>query len=89
MEQLELQTRYDSRKSFYGKAYYTVSHGIKRLYSYNTLVAKINRKGDVYVDLGYSNTTNRHIKEFLKQQGCFADNTKQIKEDYNKLKGGY
>ena len=81
-----LEPRFDSRQSFYQKAHYTISNGIKRLYSYGTLVAKINRNGAVYLCLEYSATTNRHIKEFLKQNGFIAETKKQMLTDYEKLK---
>jgi hypothetical protein len=84
-----LQPKYDTRKSFYNKAYYTTEEInntiIYKLYSYNTLVlifeidknfnsfynTKViryyldnNKKDDKNF---YSNTTLRHIKEFIKQ----------------------
>ena len=88
----ELDPRYDSRKSFYGKAMikeesHSGEHGETRqfsLYSYNTLVATITyfyidgKKTINYVYYGkYSQTTTRHQKEFFKQHGL---NDKQIKE---------
>lgn len=86
---MELTCRYDSRKSFYGKA-----QMIERetndwreidLYSYGTLVAKIvesyenNYIKDIkYIYYGkYSQTTTRHQKEFFRQYGL---DDKQIKE---------
>lgn len=96
METYELQPRYDSRKSFYGKAvvtekYEDVDTGQKviKLRSYSTNVANI------YVGTGatiaevygtYSPTTLRHIKEFLKQYGFKADSKAQIIADY--IEGG-
>lgn len=76
-----LDTRYDSRASFYGKAKVTELYGAKRLYSYDTHVATIDL-GMATVFGTYSATTLRHIKEFLKQNGFKADNAKQIMEDY-------
>ena len=65
----ELQARYDSRASFYKKAYviiYDEDEEILLLQSYNTIVAHIH-KGK-YVSYGkYSQTTSRHQKEFEKQ----------------------
>ena len=65
----ELQAKYDSRASFYGKAYvirYDEDEEILLLQSYNTIVAHIH-KGK-YVSYGkYSQTTSRHQKEFEKQ----------------------
>lgn len=86
----ELEPRYDSRKSFYGKARVETGNGVKKLYSYNTLVAEI-RNGTPIVYGTYSATTLRHITEFLKQSGFKAETSDQIikdypeKEDYQKL----
>lgn len=64
------------QKSFYNKAYIITINNIKLLYSYNTLVCAIydNCKGIKYMlnenirkDLLFSNTTLRHIKEFVLQ----------------------
>lgn len=63
----ELMARYDSRASFYGKAYVIeYDKDTLLLQSYNTIVAHIY-KGK-YVSYGkYSQTTSRHQKEFEKQ----------------------
>lgn len=64
----ELTTRYDARKSFYGKALVEENGDTLTLYSYLTPVAKI--VNGQYVSLGYegySQTTSRHIKEFRRQ----------------------
>lgn len=81
----ELESRYDTRQSFYGKAqvkeyYVNKNITIKELYSYGTLVAEIKeyKKETKYIYYGkYSQTTTRHQKEFFKQNGL---NDKQIKE---------
>lgn len=78
-----LNPRYDSRKSFYGKA--QVDTGDKgdqnKLYSYDTLVAEI-KDGKPVVYGTYSQTTLRHIKDWLKQNGFKAETLKQIMNDY-------
>jgi hypothetical protein len=77
----ELQTEHDSRKSFYGKARVEETNGKSVLYSYNTKVAQIeNGKPIVYGT--YSQTTLRHIQEFLLQKGFKAESAKQIMKDY-------
>lgn len=77
----ELMPRYDSRKSFYGKALVIEKGTAKTLRSYSTNVATIeNGKAKVY-DI-YSQTTLRHIKEFLKQNGFKAETLNQIWRDY-------
>ena len=80
-EKYELEPRYDSRKSFYGKATVIEEDGIIKLQSYSTIVAYI-KDGKATVCGQYSQTTIRHIKEFLKQNGFFADNMRQILKDY-------
>lgn len=84
MYDYDLSCRYDSRKSFYGKA--KVIENIMSdwkeigLYSYDTLVAKIieTEKDTKYINYGkYSQTTTRHQKEFFKQNGL---SDKQIKD---------
>ena len=65
----ELTARYDSRKSFYGKAH-VIDHGNGKLelQSYNTIVAEIDNGRLIYDKLDeYSMTTNRHIREFIRQ----------------------
>lgn len=72
---------YDNRQSFYGKAKVEHAGEIKKLYSYDTYVASIiGDKAEVYG--WYSNTTGRHIKEFLKQNGFKAISKEQILKDY-------
>ena len=80
-KEIELKPIYDGRKSFYKKAN-TFKDGNKTiLISYQTKVCFIeNKKAVVYGT--YSNTTLRHIKEFLKQNGFKAEDKKQILNDY-------
>lgn len=76
-----IEPRYDSRKSFYGKARVRDENGRKVLTSYSTDVAYIEN-GKPTVKGMYSATTSRHIKEFLKQNGYKAENNAQIMRDY-------
>lgn len=78
----DLGTNFDSRKSFYGKARVDMKdERNQKLYSYNALVAEIvDGKPKVY-NL-QSQTTLRHVKEFLKQNGFIADSKSQIIRDY-------
>ena len=67
-EMFELAARYDSRKSFYGKAKVVVDGNALSLYSYDTLVAVIIDGKVTRADIGvHSRTTNRHIREFIRQ----------------------
>lgn len=75
----KLIPQFDGRKSFYGKAWVVNENGELVLRSYNTRVAKI-KKGVPMVKGLYSNTTTRHIKEFLKQNNIKADSTAEIKK---------
>ena len=69
-----LEPRYDSRQSFYKKAYIVRDGKIVKLYSYDTEIATINyrKKEGNRISLtwawDYSNTTLRHLKEFLAQE---------------------
>jgi len=81
----ELSVRYDGRKSFYGKANVRYEGDKIILRSYNTDVAYIENNKPVVKGM-FSNTTLRHIKEFLKQNGFKADNWQQIEKDYSPTK---
>jgi len=87
MEFLEyLEPQYDTRKSFYRKArIYKDNNGNILLMSYETIVAKITDKiatkdniEKVEVYGYYSNTTARHINEFLQQHGYPKMTKKQM-----------
>lgn len=70
----ELQARYDSRQSFYKKAYVGTykGNGWEAVYlkSYNTVVACIFQN-QLRIYGGFSQTTARHIREFAHQNGFF------------------
>lgn len=86
----DLECRYDTRASFYGKAvveeYEDENARTLHLLSYGTFVANIvyyKKKNErVYEYFGrYSCTTTRHQKEFFKQNGL---SDKEIKELFDK-----
>lgn len=81
-QKYELKAIHDVRQSFYNKAVVEVGEDCLILWSYNTKVAEI-RNGKARVFNDHSQTTLRHIKEFLKQNGFIAENKKQILNDYN------
>ena len=90
----ELSVRYDARQSFYGKAQVESKNGVTKLYSYNVLVAKINKKNNLvlFPSWDYSSTTLRHVKEFIKQYTTYSfgnmsksDIEKAIKEKMIKI----
>ena len=75
-----LQPMYDSRDSFYGKAKILEYNGIRYLQSYNTVVAKIEN-GEPVINGWYSQTTGRHINEFLQQNGFDKMSKKEMEEE--------
>ncbi len=82
-----LEPRYDSRKSFYNKAHVVDdSDGSQILYSYDTPVCKINSRGEVELLAQWdsSQTTLRHVKEFLQQNGFKVGSKSQIASMYGK-----
>lgn len=83
MSIMELCPYYDSAKSFYGKAKVIEIENDVFLVSYDTVVAFFNRETKIaqVVDT-FSQTTLRHIKEFLRQSGFKAETKKQIEKDY-------
>lgn len=80
MTETELEAKYSTRKSFYGKA--KIIEDDPRdpnsilLKSYNSIVAKVDQDGHFTTGGFYSTTTSSHQKEFAKQ---FAN-------DYNEKK---
>lgn len=86
----ELKCIYDKCNSFYEKAFFVFNNdnNIYFLYSYNTIVAYINEDGGVYItdnNKHLTQTTLRHIKEFLKQNSIKAETKKQILNDYKRV----
>ena len=78
-----LNTQFDSRKSFGGKAQVDVQGDKETLYSYDTPVVTIEKgKVTLLPKWDLSATTLRHVKEFLKQHGFKADSRNQIAADY-------
>ena len=68
----ELTARYDRRKSFYGKARIIETPQTITLQSYDTRILQYDKRTKKIKFLcrdawAYSQTTNRHINEFIKQ----------------------
>lgn len=81
----ELVPRYDSHKSFYGKAVVRKHDNYATLVSYKTDVAVIKFTDKFSVQVltdALTSTTLRHVKEFLKQYGIKAESKSQIIDDY-------
>ena len=77
-----LEPKYDSRKSFYKKAWVRENdNNTIDLISYATLVATINKNVipiTCHINGIYSATTLRHIKEFLRQNDIPCGSKKDI-----------
>lgn len=79
----DLRPQYDARQSFYSKARVDDENGVQTLYSYNTPVARIaGGKVELLPKWDLSQTTLRHVKEFLKQNGFEATSLAQMRRDY-------
>lgn len=68
----ELFPRYDARKSFYGKAHIIETSKTIKLKSYDTIILQYSKQSKTIKFLcrdprSFSQTTNRHVNEFLKQ----------------------
>lgn len=64
---LPLDTVYDSRKSFYGKATVEMAKNKITLYSYGRAIIETDGDNVKALWKGWSMTTGRHIKEFFLQ----------------------
>lgn len=65
-----LKPRYDSAKSYYGKAkVITEDDGSLALKSYETIVMRIVNGVPIRTWDGYSATTMRHVNDFMMQNG--------------------
>ena len=85
---VELHPEFDSRQSFYGKARVIIKpDGTQVLYSYGTPVCRIKDGKATLLHKGYlgwssSQTTLRHVKEFLKQNGFEAGSINDLRKNY-------
>lgn len=83
-----LTPKYSTQQSFYGKAkvdYYEVANGRKVavLYSYDTFIMEIDCQTKKIIDVTddaehFTNTTLKHIKEFMLQQGLASMTKMQL-----------
>lgn len=89
----ELKPVFNRQKSFYGKAKIIIKKDKLELYSYDTLVAEIERDGNkcrVFLDNDndlYSSTTSRHIKDFMFQNGIMFGTKFDIIRRYGVKRG--
>lgn len=80
----ELQPMFNSQKSYYSKAKILKNGAILSLFSYDYLVAEIDtidHKAKIYLAKP-SQTTLKHIKDFLWQNNFKVVDKKQILKDY-------
>ena len=80
----ELTPKFDSRKSFYGKAKIRFDGDRRLLLSYGTPVAFIEPDRPPVMLDGWDSTqtTLRHVREFLKQNDLKAESLEQMRRDY-------
>ena len=86
----ELGSQYGGRKSYYGKAQVEVNNGEQTLYSYGTPIMKIDNNGNMELLCDYwalTNTTLRHIREFMQQNGLGVMNKKELEKLIDNKKG--
>lgn len=77
-----LESIHGSQKSFYGKAVVTeLDNGKKILTSYNTDVCELDSDNNIIKIGYYSQTTARHVNEFIIQHGHNKMTKKEI-ENY-------
>ena len=89
MNYYELTPRYDRRASFYGKAHIKETPAALVLVSYDTVILRLDKKTNTlrflcHSEWAYTQTTNRHINEFLKQ---FTNEKPKSKSELLKLAG--
>ena len=78
-----LSARYDDRQSFYCKAEVEERGNTKTLLSYKTKVCRIkDGKVTFLPDWNYSNTTVRHVREFLRQEGFAVGSKDEMAKMY-------
>ena len=80
----ELNPVYNNQKSFYGKALIKDTTKGMELYSYNTLVAKTEKR-QIFVthnDDYLTQTTLKHIKEFIQQVGYKKMSKKELLQTF-------
>ena len=86
MTTYSLRPQYENVKSYYNKAQVLHIDGENiLLYSYTTLVCSVNKKLRIfylYDKYDHSQTTLRHVKEFLQQHGFKKMTKKELEEAY-------
>lgn len=77
----ELQAIYTNQKSFYGKARIKhLENGNKVLISYSTRVCELDDNNNIIYIAYYSQTTARHINDFIMQNGLAKMTKKEIEK---------
>ncbi|MFR7544831.1 MAG: hypothetical protein ACLUWN_02665 [Clostridia bacterium] len=78
---MDLKPVYSNVKSFYGKARIIRENGVIKLLSYDTVIAEI-KDNKVHINGFYSQTSTRHLKEFLQQYGFKIGTKAQLEKMY-------
>lgn len=78
---MDLEPVYSNVKSFYGKARIIRENEVIKLLSYNTVIAEI-KDNKVHINGFYSQTSTRHLKEFLQQYGFKIGTKAQLEKMY-------
>lgn len=88
----QLEPRYDSRKSFYGKAHIWTDENSNEiiLISYHSEAARyvnghLALNSDLSDDMLFSKTTLRHIKEFVRQISGLSLTKKQLENEVERV----
>ena len=78
---MDLEPVYSNVKSFYGKARIIRENEVIKLLSYNTVIAEI-KDNKVHINGFYSQTSTRHLREFLQQYGFKIGTKAQLEKMY-------
>lgn len=78
---MNLEPVYSNVKSFYGKARIIRENEVIKLLSYDTIIAEI-KDNKVHINGFYSQTSTRHLKEFLQQYGFKIGTKAQLEKMY-------
>ncbi len=78
---MNLEPVYSNVKSFYGKARIIRENEVIKLLSYNTVIAEI-KDNKVHINGFYSQTSTRHLREFLQQYGFKIGTKAQLEKMY-------
>ena len=84
---VELKPKFDGRKSFYNKAMLKIERDEITLISYNTPIIALYKNNIIFLTQRehLSNTTMRHLREFLRQSNMSSIASMKKNEMYEML----